>query len=379
MTTQRVVRIATTSGVSQNPSIEVQRAKCRYCDRILVLGRSLTQHVKLGHPNEYNEFKLSLAGTISETKRGKLWSDDERNVLALLEIEALHLGCSGTTNVNKYIAKNHRGRTLEGIKAERRSVPYQNALRLQQQLKAGVASGYIMLPVKPQAEAGVLNGNRGTPLLNPDTSTTGSASNVEVVFENNRDVSQEGTLVSESNNLRRRIEQGIETLSTKRKFLAPTLVKAAKAVLLDRCDTGPMMEWFTGIAGSKQPAIRTNRKGNKKVRKGIQPRRPQGRIEYARLQSLFRRAPKGAARYILEGNRKVDGGPKEDAMFEFWEGIFGTDGIAQMSEGDGEIGSSHISEGSVLDVCGPIEPLELGGSNPKRGTSSGPDGLEATR
>lgn len=326
---------------------------------------------------------MTSARSVTNSRK-RIWTDDERNVLAVLEIEALHLGDSGTMNVNRYIHQRHRGRTLEGIKAERRGSKYQNVLRLLRQPRAGVPSECVPLPVKLNMEAGVLQGEMGTPLIDPVAGTTGNASNVEVVFEHNRDQLQEENLVDPSIELRRKIEQGIELLSTKRKFLAPRLVRAAKAVLLDRSNMSPTMEWFTGIVGTKPPTRRTNRKGKKRnVKVQFVRHRPNKRsrdlMEYAKLQTLFRRAPKKAAKCILEGSKDVKSGPKEDAMFKFWEGIFGTDGITNGEQPDHGIGNNQITGEKVLAICGPISAQELLSSKPKRGTAAGPDGLVATR
>lgn len=374
--------MATTSSESPRSTVGDGMAECRFCDYTTATGSGLSLHIKLSHPDEAN--KLTESGAIGGNH--KRWTDDERNVLALLEIEALRQGHMGTVDVSRYMAKHHMGRTLEGIKAERRKPAYQNAYQLQMRLKAGALSGHVELPVNMSTSrtlnimAGATRNETRASLTSSGASTTGNASKVEVVFERNRDQSHSSSEFTIRNELKREIEQGIEYLGNKRKYRAPLLIEAAKAVLLDPCDIDPTMKWLAEITVPKQTVRRTSRKNSiKNVTKKSINKRSQDRMEYAKLQTLYKRSPKRAAKYILEGNKNVSCGPKEAVMFEFWNKIFSTDQSAQNDNANDTLDTNHLSQQSVLAICGPVQPSELLLSKPRRGTAEGPDGLTATR
>lgn len=334
--------------------------------------------MRQAHPDEYNQSTRSGRTGVNPRSR---WTDDERNVLAALEAEAKGSGLTGTMETCRYLAEKHGGRTLNGIRGERNGLPYLLAYR--QQL-SDLLGGSQDVPISATATPSAVTDEQDhsdveSPSTEQCVSTADKSSDVEVVFECNRDVSQVQVEYDPCDELRGEIEAGIDFVGAKRKFLASGLVRGARAVLENRSDLGPMMEWFAEMVGPKrQPRRGMGAHGPNTVR-GTRSRREESRTEYAKLQTLFRRAPRKAAKCILEGSKDVKSGPKGKAMFKFWENVFSTEGTTQVDEMEVESEGPVVSDESVKAICGPIRLGELAGSKPKRGTAAGPDGLSATR
>lgn len=359
------------------PDIDV-RVKCTICDRMLVSRRGLGQHVRLAHPVEYNNRVQEV--TVS---RGR-WTDDERSALAALEVEAFCSGCRGTMDRSRYLAERHGGRSLESIRGERRQTIYKNAyLQQLEQLLKQLECEPISTTAMPNAETSEQDlGEVESPSTDPCTSTAEKPSTVEEVFEHNRNESYAQVEYDPSDELKREIEREIDFVGSKRKFLAADLVQGARAVLENRTNLGPMMEWFAKVAGRKrpQPVQRhgTGKHGPNSVR-AQQSNRVKVRTEYAKLQTLFRRAPRKVAKCILDEGKNVKSGPKVKATFRFWENVLGSEGTTQGEEGNETSVNSLVTDDNVKAICGPIRPEELATSKPKRGTAAGPDGVTATR
>lgn len=376
--TQRMV--ATSDAGQSAPNIDT-RVKCTICDRMLVSERGLSQHKRLMHNDEYNRNTQSDQNI---TASGGRWTDDERNVLAILELEALRSGCRGTMNISRYMAERHGGRTLESIRAERRGLAYKNAYSQQQQLlHTEPQNGPLSTTATPNAEtSGQNNDVVESPSTDHSASTAVESSSVVEDLDDNRTESQVQVEYDPSDELKREILRGTALIGTRRKFLAANLVQGARTVLENRVDLGPTMEWFAKVAGRKRLQTVT-RHGTGKHKpnsvRGKQSKRMQVRTEYAKLQTLFRRAPRKAAKCILDEGRNVKSGPKVKATFRFWENIFGSEGTPQEEEEMGESVNQVITDENVKAICGPIGLEELAKSKPKRGTAAGPDGVSATR
>lgn len=364
------------SSASQDSAGVGEGSRCMICDRVLVSSRGLTQHIRLMHPDEYNRCTLrAVSSTMISRNR---WTDDERNALALLEIEALVSGLSGTLEICRYMVSKHGGRSLDSIRSERKGVAYQNALRNQQKLaQSETQNDQLSATVRPSASTSEQNPDEvESPSTDSGTSIAVSDSNVHCLFESDNIESSDVSGHNESISLRREIETGIEFLSTKTKFLAKDLILAANTVIENRRDLGPTMQWFNAIIGPKRPMRHGMGPKGPEVR--ARTRREGARSEFAKLQNLYMRAPKKAAKCILEGDRNVKGGPRAQAMFKFWENVFGVEGIAQGLEVNDEM-VDGVSTDNVKAISGPITIEELLGSKPKRGKAPGPDGLSVTR
>lgn len=348
----------------------VERVECAYCDRMFASQRGLSQHVRLAHPDEYRASISS--GQLATIPRNR-WTDDEREALALLEVEANFPSTTGTMEIGRYLAERHGTRTLESIRAERRSLRY-NAIRTAIVQSRVIEGGQISTTATPSVVMGEDHSE-------VDSSTTeqcahtADPSNVDVVLNG---IEEPHVEYDPSLDIRNAIVDGINFVETKRKFLAQDLVLGAQAVLVNRDDLSQLMKWFADVS---QGVIKQRRQGPEKhgsgAVRGSNQNRVQARTEYAKQQALFRRAPKKAAKYILEGDANVRSGPKGKAMFSYWENVFGKEGFAH-SESVESVTPS-VTEENVRTISGPIRASELASSRPKRGTAAGPDGLTSTR
>lgn len=344
----------------------VERAECAYCDRMFASQRGLSQHVRLAHPNEY-QANISLSQSASIGR--KRWTDDERNALALLEVEANFPSTASAAEIGRCLAGKHGARSFESIKAERRGVRY-NSIRtaiVQSRLIVGAPDSTTAMPSVVMGEGHSEVDSSAT----KQCTHTAVSSNVEVVQNGNEEPHVE---YDPSLDIREAIVNGINFIETKRKFLARDLVLGAQAVLANRDDLGQLMKWFADVSQGK---VTKRRQGPKGTVRGSTRQRVQIRTEYAKLQALFRKAPKKAAKYILEGDVNAQSGPKGKAMFRFWENVFGKEGFAHSESV--ESATPSVSEENVRTISGPIEANELANSKPKRGTAAGPDGLTSTR
>lgn len=353
---------------------------CTICDRTFASQRGLSQHLRRTHPDEYA--RVHLTGSDTTTRRRR-WSDDERSALAILELEALNVGHSRVMDICRYMAGKHRGRSLDSIKAERRGGAYQDALQQQRLLQPAIVGGQqISAPASGEEGASAdLIDEAGSSPAESGASVARNVSNVVMAMGeeivDDAPVEVEYDTVEE---LRTAIQEGIELLEDKRKFLAAKLVQAAKDILENPGDMGKTMEWFTEVIGPKEP---TRQSGLGRPRpKTVHPARSRREgisREYAKLQNLFRRNPKRAAKCILEGDKNVNDGPRVKKMFEFWEGVFGTEEESSDEDGGVDVVDVAPSNESTKVICGPIRLEELASSKPKRGTAPGPDGLTPTR
>lgn len=101
-------------------SPETRRFSCDYCDNSFLTKIGLGQHMRHSHPVQHQA--RSMAGA----PRNRRWNDDERRTLAILELNVVNEGYTGS--LDKCLSNLFTGRTVDAIKGQRRQTAYRSIM-----------------------------------------------------------------------------------------------------------------------------------------------------------------------------------------------------------------------------------------------------------
>lgn len=334
------------SDASGHVDSDAQGFRCDICDRTFGTKIGLGQHKRRAHYVEYNAQLVD-----SSKSRNRRWTDEERLILAGKEVEAIQSGYTGS--LDRFLASKFLGRTMAGIKGQRRTPAYKDVL------------------ARVQNAADLEHQVRNL--------------NSAILHDEENIVDLPGWISGDpiKKILHKEIRNAISFLKYRTEFKAKMLRGAAETALRTRGLSCRMMEWLntvtsryrvdctgsSGISHTQRPIC-----GGKKV---------QRKDEFARVQRLFRRRPKLAARHVLEGPKNTSNGPTSEEMFKFWGKIYenkddGNINHNLTSVSTQENGLTQPSE-EACKLWAPITVDEIKASELPRGTAPGPDGVSVTQ
>lgn len=305
------------------------------------MGKS--QHMRQVHPAEYNQ--RTLAGI---PKRNRLWSDEERTVLALKELEAIDQGID-SKQLNRHLASVFLGRTYDAIRCQRVQPKYM-LIRQNEVDRRRNANAEVIQEIVEEVDLQV-------PEQEPQAIQVAAVPNVICK-----------ALVDE-------IQKAVPILLKKRTQMANGLAKAAKVFLRSAQNRQyRLMDWLNQALNRTINVTSLSSKG-KPVLKESANSAKRRRHEFAYVQNLFKRSSKRAAEYILNPVEvNVSKAPTQTDMFDFWENIYkgnGYRGNAMLNTED----QKHSSE-AANRIWSPITVDDIKASELNYGSAPGPDGVK---
>lgn len=351
--------IATTSNVMVEANViplscpETQVYACEVCSREFGSKIGRGQHMRV-HKGENNVVVSSSA----PTRRN--WSDEERKVLAMLEVEAVEAGVSGS--LDRYLASIFSGRTFDGIKGQRKQTSYL----------------IILEQVRTQRK----ERNEYTAALNSETSKV-KRQTAETTSTPSRpsEHSTRPTNLDQARLENALLEMITHTLTKliNNKSLDARRLAAATDVFLRSANPERrmyrVMEWLNDtLARNKRKAGVKNTSGTS-MSISIGRRRNRIKQEYAVLQKLYKRSTKQAYEYIIDPKGSTDVSPSFTAqMFEFWSNIYeGGERHANVERLENE------TSPAASCIWAPITVDDVEFSELKYKSASGPDGITVKR
>lgn len=295
------------------------------------------------HPAEYN---LQKSAGVPKKSR---WTDEERTVLALKEIEATAQGIN--SGMDKHLDSVFLGRTLDAIKGQRRQPAYKLIWQRE------VARSCI-LHTEAVQQIPVITTN--VPEQKPQIQDAISNDQTEPPRPN----------VSEA--LVKEIQASIIKMRAKRTTVAKRLAKAAK-VFLRSTNNRPyrVMDWLNQVFDRILDGPGSSGNGRQTMFRTLNTSKKRKKQEYSYIQALFKRGSKRAADYILNPVRVGDSqAPTHTEMFDFWEKIY--KGKGHHEHAVLEEDPSRSSE-AANRIWAPISVDEIKASELHYKSSPGPD------
>lgn len=328
---------------------------CEVCDQGFRTKIGRSQHVRQMHKAEYN----AVVSATAPSRR--LWSLEERRILAALEIEAVEAGVTGS--LDRHLATLFTSRTYDSIKGQRKLKPYERILTIVKAERAGRIKSVLAL------NRDVSNVNQ---VETADTPSNPGGSNDHSTRAASPDPNRF------KNALLEEINETLVKLNKRKSPIASQLASAVKVFLRSANQERRMyriMEWLNKTLDRNPNGGNRPRNGGSSmlIKKGN--RRSRVRQEYAILQKLYKRSTRRAFEYVIDPKGSTDNSPSFTAeMFEFWKNIYeGGDHLA--NERTPEVEAMPISETAADCIWAPITADDVEFSELERTSAAGPDGV----
>lgn len=368
---QTVVSVASVgAGSGETASLAPAPFPCPVCEREFKTKKGVGVHLNSAH--------CVVANSQIDVERKKVrWSNEEKRLVAHIEAEGMMSGIL-PGGINGYLAKKHPGRTLESLKARRRSAEHRQLVaRYLRALKCVRLSPLHIHPKKDNTpEVVVENVTPSVDCVNDEDSS----------FASVRASTHRVSSANEAAN------SAVALLATVSGHGVPKLLKAAQD-LVDRGESPSLViaSWYHEYgkcgfkslsAGGSKHKIPSNRGKGARHRPGAKIA-PRGNIktskkalnaaEYRRNVSQWRLGKRGfVVDRVLSGVDSKVAMPSFDEMCKYWIPIIEGDSTESRFQ-------SPPTRVSTLthDILTPISPDEVSSCLPSAKVSPGPDGFPA--
>lgn len=318
---------------------------CQECNRAFSTKTGLGVHRRRAHPVETNN------EIVTERVKAR-WSEEE---VALMAAEEARMLRAGVLNVNEPLSRFMYPRSLEAVKGRRRQAAYKT---LVQQLLAANEQ------------------EQGPPEGNTESFST-VASGVESFSETARpphETAGGGVListVSETPRIADYVRDLIRRTPASRRAAVSGLLPVAESVL-DGADVDEAIEsWFlTTFPNARKPRGPAQATGDPYVGS----RRMQRRARFSRIQHVFKRSQKDAARMVLQNTdtTRIDL-PNKAQMFGYWSQTLSDSAEPELPD---ELVFPPGCAG-LARLWAPITEEEVTRAKIRQGSACGPDGVTA--
>lgn len=334
---------------------EVLGYPCEVCGREFPSKIGRSQHVRQIHKDEYNALVSASAPS------GRMWSLEERRILAVLEVEAVEAGVTGS--LDRHLATLFASRTYDSIRGQRKQESYKRILKIVRAERARRIKSVLALNRDVSNVNQVETGN---------TASSPSGSNDHSTRATSLDPNRFKNALLEELNL---------TLIKLNKSKSPVvreLVSAVKVFLRSANQERRMyriMEWLNKtLARNRNGESRSRNGGNSMlIKRGN--RRSRNKQKYAILQKLFKRSAKRAFEYIIDPKGSTDNSPSFTAdMFDFWKNIY-EGGDPRANEAPEEEVRPISGAAGADCIWAPITADDVEFSELERTSAAGPDGV----
>lgn len=318
---------------------------CGICERTFATQRGASQHKRRVHPDEYFTQSISESGLSSRTRY--CWTEDEVTALAVCEVEATRTG--NNVNMNRYLRNMCPRRTYDSIKGKRASPEYR---RLVKSMLLG--KGFCQIPDRRDKEM--------------TASQTEMVSSVDAETEGTQAYSDGPCQTA----FKKAIYDSVRTLRRMTEFKTQALLSTARSMenrtILDQ----GLMDWCANFRGGIIATLAYRLKMGKVQRDPAPNARKRKRDSYATTQRLYNKDPKKVVNRLLDNSQKVlSNSPKASQLFQFWSEAFGHEGTQVVTPVQG----SGLCQ---TKIWYPVTCDEVKATEPRRGTTTGPDGITAT-
>lgn len=303
--------------------------------------------MRQAHPVEYNQNTLT-----GIPKRNRLWSDEERTVLVMKELEAMDQGVD-SKQLNRHLASVFIGRTYDAIRAQRVQTKYK--LIMQNEVDRRL-----------HTNAEVIQEDSEIPELQSPVPEPLEVHNVAISNDIYKALDEE-------------IRNKIPKLYKKRSPIATKLAKAAKVFLRSAQNRQyRLMDWLNNTLNRNMDPTRLSSKG-KPTLTGSANSAKRRRHEYSYVQNLFKRSTKRAAEYILSPVEvDVNRTPTQTEMFDFWENVYKGNGHRGDALLDTGVSQQQTSQ-AANRIWAPITVDDIKASELNYSSAPGPDGVTVKR
>lgn len=330
------------NGANANP--EGNGFKCTYCEiRPFTTSRGLGQHIRLKHPEESNR-------RINVERIKYRWSEEEELMMASEEAKALRDG--GVRFMNQHLVSKFPNRTLEAIKAKRKYDAYKERVQdastqLREEgnrVQVSVEDQSVEYNIEIEPEEALGQVASATVVdAGPDAFVQAIEAQIKVLVEELRNNSLPST---------------------------QHLVSLAHKVLNgDPLENNCLTNWLKSMFKHAKPPKGLCYRAQSPLQASSKKR--YRRQEYAKLQKLYQKDFKSAARRVLEKDNEDISMPPKEEVIAFWKHIF-----EDKNEVENEGPSPVYSESDgLIGLWAPISVDDIRKNEQDLDSAAGPDGI----
>lgn len=321
--------------------------KCTYCEsRPFTTNKGLGQHIRLKHPEEYNR-------RINVERIKYRWAEEEE--LRMSSEEAMALRDGGVRFMNQHLMSKFPNRTLEAIKAKRKSEAYKERVQ-NASTRIREASNSEQVSIEGHSVGGIIE-------IVPEEAHVQAASN----FVENAGPMPSDTFVQA---IEAQIKVLVDELEGNSLPSTQHLVSYAHKVLNgEPLEHNALSNWLKSMFKHAKPPKGLFYRPQNPVQ--ASSKHKCRRQEYSIVQKLYRKDFKNAARRILTSDNEDLVMPPKEEVTAFWKHIF-----EDRNEVENEEASPAYSESSGLKgLWAPVTVEEVRNNEQDLDSAAGPDGI----